>query len=317
MCNKKNRCWWLCERTNYEFHRQCDKVTQIRNVQRMGLSEMWYAGMPAFKKLNLEIWRFPARHRATPSHHPFLDRIFPNKNQPAILGFPMTQDTPRVDQPTKMAMAILLQHAPPMAGFLLENHNISESELWGFFKKLAQKDWCRNPEKKKCNHSLRQCWRTQVGGAEKSCSLTRMWPKNLLELRKEPLKKKSQKYNSFPNEIPHCAGFPMSQNSSTQQITTAVWDAPNAVAPFFPLWHLHRWKLQSQLLETFCQLKLFWVKSTFLNGPKITEHPENKRFRTHLPWRFMERCQTMPSQHESTGIHHSLWWKTEVSNEQN
>ena len=27
-------------------------------------------------------------HRGTPSHHPFIDGIFPNKNQPASLGYP-------------------------------------------------------------------------------------------------------------------------------------------------------------------------------------------------------------------------------------
>ena len=40
-------------------------------------------------------WEFPFRHRGTPSHHPFLDGIFPfTKTIHPFWGTPMTQETP-------------------------------------------------------------------------------------------------------------------------------------------------------------------------------------------------------------------------------
>ena len=48
-------------------------------------SRMTYGSSP--------IWRFPFRHRGSPSHHPFQIGIFPNKNQP-FLGIPILGTPP-------------------------------------------------------------------------------------------------------------------------------------------------------------------------------------------------------------------------------
>ena len=44
----------------------------------------------------VNIWCFPPKNRATPSHHPFLDGIFPNKNHPAIKGHPHDYGNPHL-----------------------------------------------------------------------------------------------------------------------------------------------------------------------------------------------------------------------------
>ena len=164
----------------------------------------------------------------------------------------------------------------------------------------------------------------QIKGAERTS--WRLWPKTFLGiLWKETKEKKHKNTTASPKKKQFCYNFAFrnwakNRLDSTQQIQDFYQrlhhcrDAPNAVAPFFPLWHL---------VESFAScFKKKWVNCNFsgssqlfLKVPKIKTDPESirKQATEHI-WLVVVIILKNISQWE--GLSHILWKIKNVPNHQ-